>query len=63
MGHRTMRYGWRWEVGRRFNIGVEGAQHGGVGGIAAVDGLGGPALKGPDGGATHSLQVRGGVSF
>ena len=26
MGHRGMRYGWRWEVGRRFNIGVEGAR-------------------------------------
>ena len=62
-GHRAMRYGWRWEIGPRFNIGVEGARQGGVGGIAAVDGLGGPALEGLGSGATHSLQMRGEISF
>ena len=62
IGHRAMRYGWRWEIGPRFNIGVEGARQGGVGGIAAVDGLGGPALEGVGSGATHSLQMRGGIS-
>ena len=63
MGHRAMRYGWRWEVGRRFNIGVEGARQGGFGGVT---GMPQPALGGADvapAGTQHSLQVRGGVSF
>ena len=58
-----MRYGWRWEIGRRFNIGVEGARQGDVGGVPALDGLGGMGLDRLGGGATHSVQVRGGVSF
>ena len=60
MGHRAVRYGYRWEVGQGFNVGVEGARHGGVGGFAQpVAGGAGEQL----GGAQHSLQVRGGVSF
>ena len=63
MGHRAMRYGWRWEVGPRLNVGVDGARQGGVGGIAAVDGLGGTTLEGSGGEAAHALQVRAGISF
>ena len=60
MGHRAMRYGYRWEVGQGFNVGVEGARQGGAAGFAqpAADGAGEQL-----GGAQHSLQVRGGVSF
>ena len=60
MGHRAMRYGYRWEVGQRFNVGVEGARTGGFGEFAQpmADGAGEQR-----GGAQHSLQVRGGVSF
>ena len=60
MGHRAMRYGYRWEVGQGFNVGVEGARQGGAGGFAqpVADGAGEQL-----GGAQHSVQVRGGVSF
>ena len=63
MGYQAMRYGWRWEVGRRFNVSVEGARQGGFGGVSAMPQ---PVLGGADvasAGAQHSLQVRGGVSF
>ena len=33
MGYRATRYGWRWKVGQRFNLGVEGSRHGGDGGL------------------------------
>ena len=54
-GHRAVRYGYRWEVGPRFNVGVEGARMGGVGGVAGANGDGG--------GTAHSVQVRGQVGF
>ena len=50
-----MRYGYRWEVGPRFNAGVEGAQMGRFGGLAGMDGRGG--------GPAHSVQVRGQIGF
>ncbi len=50
-GHRAVRYGYRWEVGPRFNVGIEGARIGGFGGLAGVDGRGA--------GQAHSVQVRG----
>ena len=28
MGYRATRYGWRWEVGQQFDLGVEGSRHG-----------------------------------
>ena len=55
-GHRAVRYGYRWEVGRRFNLGVEGARQDGFGGFAR------PAPGGA-GGARHAVRVLGGVSF
>ena len=62
MGYRAMRYGWRWRVDQRFNVGVEGARQDGLGGL--LDGLGnGPAGLGRTGNAAHSVHVRGGVSF
>ena len=64
MRHRTMRYGYRWEVGRRFNVGGEGSRQGGFSGLPALDGLGGdPGLDRLGAAATHSVQVRGGVTF
>jgi hypothetical protein len=60
MGYRAMRYGWRWEVGERFSLDLETAREGGFGGFAH------PVLGATDeglGGAQHSVQVRGGVSF
>ena len=61
MGYRAARYGWRWESGGGFNLGVEGARDDGAGGLwqPMLDGGGGGRL----GGAHHSVQVRGGVSF
>ena len=62
MGYRAVRYGWRWEVGR-FNLGLEGARQDGFGGFG---GFGQPVCVGTDrriGGAQHSAQVHGGVSF
>lgn len=59
MGYRAMRYGWRWEV-QSFNFSVEGARQAGFGGFAQ------PVLSDAGnrlGGAHHSVQVRGGVSF
>ena len=64
MGHRAVRYGYRWEVGRRFNVSVEGARQGRFGGFPALDGLGGgPGLNGLGAGTTHSVQLRGGLTF
>ena len=60
VGYRAMRYGWRWTVDQRFNVGVEGARQGGFGGV--VGGLGGGGL-GRSGDAAHSVQVRGRVTF
>ena len=60
MGHRALRYGWRWTVDQRFNVSVEGARQGGVGGFpqrALDDAVGRP------GRAQQSVQVRGGLSF
>ena len=60
MGYRAMRYGWRWEPGQGFDLAVKGARHGSFGGF------GQPVLGGAGerlGGARHSVQVRGGVSF
>ncbi len=54
-GHRAVRYGYRWEVGPRFNVGVEGARMGGFGDLAGTDGR--------SGGPAHSVQVRGQVGF
>ena len=60
MGYWATRYGWRWEVGQQFNLGVEGSRHGSFGGFAQpVLGDAGDRL----GGAQHSVQVDGGVSF
>ena len=62
MGYRAVRYGWRWEVGR-FNLGLESARQDGFGGFG---GFGQPLGVGTHrrvGGAQHSAQVRGGVSF
>ena len=60
MGYWATRYGWRWEVGKQFNLGVEGSRHGSFGGFAQpVLGDAGDRL----GGAQHSVQVDGGVSF
>ena len=62
MGYRAMRYGWRWRVDQRFNVGVEGARQDGLGRL--LDGLGnGPSGFGRTGEAAHSVQVRGGVTF
>ena len=65
IGYCAIRYGWRWEMGQRFNLGVEGARQGGFSGAGALDGLGGGASDhGRLGsGASHSVQLRGGVSF
>ena len=62
VGYQAMRYGWRWTVDQRFNVGVEGARQAGFGGT--FDGGYGAAVLGRRGGdAAHSVQVRGGVSF
>ena len=65
MGYRAMHYGYRWEVGRRFNVGVEGTRQGGFGGVPTLDGPGAGRLGlDPLGtGSTHSVQLRGGLSF
>jgi len=62
--YQAMRYGWRWEVGRRFNVDVEGALQGGFSSFLGFSD-GGLLDGGFDrlGGATHSVQLRGGVSF
>ena len=60
MGYRSLRYGYRWEVGERFDIELEGGRQGGFGGFSL------PVLGDPAdglGGAQHSVQVLGGVSF
>ena len=62
VGYRAMRYGWRWEVDPRFNVGVEGARQGGFGGVLDTLGDGATGL-GRVREAAHSVQVRGGVSF
>ena len=60
MGHRATRYGYRWEIGRRFNLGVEGSRQGGFGTLPALNGLGGaPGLDRLGSGATHSVQDAG----
>ena len=62
--YRAMRYGWRWEVGQRFNLAVEGARQGGFGRLPTFGGLGGGlGLDRLGGGSTHSVQLRGGVTF
>ena len=61
VGYQAMRYGWRWTVDQRFNLGVEGARQAGFGGT--FDGGYGAAVLGRSGDAAHSVQVRGGVSF
>jgi len=62
VGYRALRYGWRWAVDQRFNLGVEAARQDGLGN--ALDHLGGgTAGLGRGGEAAHSVQVRGGVSF
>ncbi len=62
VGYRALRYGWRWAVDQRFNVGVEGARQGGFGGM--LDHLGnGAAGLGRVGDAAHSVQFRGGVTF
>ena len=61
MGYQVMRYGWRWAVDQRFNVGVEGARQGGFGGFS-----GGGLLDGGFGRlgeSSHSVQLQGGVSF
>ena len=59
IGYRAMRYGWRREVGHRFNLGVEGAGQGGFGSFGSLDGCGhgGPSLDHLDAGPTHSVQL------
>ena len=60
--YRSLRYGWRWAVDQRFNVGVEAARQDGLGN--ALDHLGGGAAGvGRAGEPTHSVQVRGGVTF
>ena len=62
VGYRALRYGWRWAVDQRFNLGVEAARQDGLGN--ALDHLGGGAAGlGRGGEAAHSVQVRGGVTF
>ena len=62
MGYRAMRYGWRWRVDQRFNVGIEGARQDGLGGL--LYGLGNdPSGLGRTGAASHSMQVRDGASF
>ena len=61
VGYQAMRYGWRWAVDQRFNVGVEGARQAGFGGT--FDGGYGAVGLGRSGDAAHSVQVRGGVSF
>ena len=61
VGYQAMRYGWRWAVDQRFNVGVEGARQAGFGGT--FDGSYGLAGLGRSGDASHSVQVRGGVTF
>ena len=65
MGYQSMRYGGgRWEVGQRFNVNVEGARQAGFSGAGAFDGIGGVASGlGRLGESSHSVQLRGGVSF
>ena len=54
VGYRAMRNGWRWEVDRRFNVGVEGARQAGFAGT--FDGGYGAAGFGRAGEAAHSVQ-------
>ena len=61
VGYQAMRYGWRWTVDQRFNVGVEGARQAGFGGT--FDGGYGAAVLSRSGDAAHSVLVRGGVSF
>ena len=62
VGYRPPRYGWRWAVDQRFNVGVEAARQDGLGSM--VDHLaGGAAGLGRMVAAAHSVQVRGGVTF
>ena len=62
VGYRALRYGWRWTVDQRFDVGVEAARQDGLGGM--LDHLGGGATSLARGGeAAHSMQVRGGVRF
>lgn len=62
MGYRALRYGCRWTVDRGFDAGVEGARQDGLGGM--LDHLGhGAADLGRRGDASHSVPVRGGVTF
>ena len=60
VGYQAMRYGWRWMVDQRFNVGVEGARQAGFGGT--FDGYDVAGLS-RSGDASHSVQVRGGVTF
>ena len=64
MGYRAMRYGWRWTVDQRFNVSVEGARQGGFSGLSGGGLLdGGLGLRRLGGGSTHSVQLRGSVTF
>jgi len=61
VGYRALRFGWRWTVDQRFNVGVEGVRQAAVSGT--FDGGNSAAGLGRSGDAAHSVQVRDGVSF
>ena len=44
MGYRALRYGWRWAVDQRSNVGVEGARQDGLGGMLYHHGNGAAGL-------------------
>ncbi|MCY4661847.1 MAG: hypothetical protein OXF93_18885, partial [Acidobacteria bacterium] len=62
VGYRALRYGWRWTVDQRFDVGVEGARQDGLGNAFGHLGDGAAGL-GRTGEPAHSVQVRGGVTF
>ena len=62
VGYRAPRYGWRWTLDQRFNVGGEGPRQDGLGN--AFGHLGnGPTGLGRTGEPAPSVQVRGGVTF
>ena len=62
VGYRALRYGWRWAVDQRFDVGVEGSRQEGLGNAFGHLGQGAAAF-GRMGEPAHSVQVRGGVTF
>ncbi len=62
VGYRALRYGWRWTVDQRFNVGVEAARPDGLGNAFGHLGNGATGF-GRTGEPAHSVQVRAGVTF